>query len=160
MTGRTFAVLTCACLTWGLLPTAVAHDCYGGHHSGGCRDCDSAHHWPGRASSSAESTRDTAASAVMHTIEGRISEVIYLPGVTADSGMVEVRVFGAGKSTLVRLAPAGLLKQKQIALREGDALFVTGYIVSGMDSDFLVATGIRSGERRVTLRDSRGRLIP
>ncbi len=76
-----------------------------------------------------------------------------------DGGMVEARVLSGGGTTLVRLATVGFLKQRQLILREGDAVSITGYMVNGMEADLLVATEIRKGDQRVALRDSRGRLI-
>ena len=155
-----YTVLIAGFLFWGLLAVpAAAQHCSGGHHGNDCRDCDSDHHSYGRAPSARGGTGAGVMSAEVQTIEGKVSEIVYLPGVTSDGGMVEVRVFAAGKSTLARLAPVGLLKQKQLAVREGDSVFVTGYMVNGMEGDLLVATEIRQGDRRVTLRDSRGRLI-
>ncbi len=73
--------------------------------------------------------------------------------------MVEARVLVGGRTTQVQLAPVGLLKQSQLLLREGDTVSVTGFEVSGMDGDLLVATEIRKGDKRVVLRDTRGRPV-
>ena len=155
-----YAVLIAVFLLWGLLAVpAAAQHCSDGHHRTDCRDCDSDHHWYGRAPSARGVTGAGVMSAEAQAIEGKVAEIVYLPGLTSDGGMVEVRVIAAGKSTLVRLAPVGLLKQKQLAMREGDSIFVTGYMVNGMEGDLLVATEIRQGDRRVMLRDTRGRLI-
>ena len=93
----------------------------------------------------------------MRTAEGKITEVVYLPGTTADSGMVEVRLQSAGQNQLIRLAPVGLLKQSGLLLREGDTLIVKGFLVAGMEGDLLVATELRKGENALSLRDPRGR---
>jgi hypothetical protein len=71
--------------------------------------------------------------------------------------MIEARVVGGSGSTLVQLAPVGVLKQGQLVLREGDTVSVTGFEVNGMDGNLVVATEIRKGDKRVVLRDSRGR---
>jgi hypothetical protein len=73
--------------------------------------------------------------------------------------MVEARVLASGQATLVRLAPVDLLKQSQLVLREGDTVSVAGFEVSGMDGDLVVATEIRKGDKRVVLRDPRGRPV-
>jgi hypothetical protein len=73
--------------------------------------------------------------------------------------MVEVRVSAGAGATLVQLAPVGLLKQSQLVLREGDPVSVTGFEVNGMDGDLLVATEIHKGDKRVVLRDTRGRPV-
>jgi len=73
--------------------------------------------------------------------------------------MVEARVFASERTTLVRLAPVGLLKQSHLVLREGDTVSVTGFEVTGMQGDLLVAIEIRKGDQRVVLRDRRGRPV-
>jgi hypothetical protein len=73
--------------------------------------------------------------------------------------MVEARVVADARATLVRLAPVGLLKQSQLVLREGDTVSVTGFDVSEMDGDLVVAIEIRKGDKRVVLRDPRGRPV-
>jgi hypothetical protein len=95
----------------------------------------------------------------MRTAEGKITEVVYLPGTTADSGMVEVRLQSAGQNQLIRLAPVGLLKQSGLLLREGDTVIVKGFPVSGMEGDLLVATELHKGDKTVSLRDTRGRPV-
>lgn len=132
------------------VPPAVAHNCgHGDHDSDHC--WNSAHH--GRSASSAAAASNT------QTLEGKLAEIVYLPGATAESGMVEIRLQSAGQSRLVRLAPAGFLKQGGLHLREGDALTVIGFPVSAMEGDLLVATEIRQGDHRLALRDNRGRPI-
>jgi hypothetical protein len=148
------AIFVIAC--FGALP-AVAQGCgHHGHHCGDCDDCD--HHGysttqPSRSESWAPSTK----AAVTETTEGKIGEVIYLPGATEDSGMVEIRVQSVGQARVVRLAPTGFLKQGGLLLREGDAVKVKGFAVASMDGDILVATEITKGDKSLSLRDSRGR---
>ena len=93
----------------------------------------------------------------MRTAEGKITEVVYLPGATPDGGMVEVRLQSAGQSQLIRLAPVGFLKQSGLLLREGDTVIVKGFPVAGMEGDLLVATELHKGEKTLSLRDTRGR---
>jgi hypothetical protein len=93
----------------------------------------------------------------MRTAEGKITEVVYLPGATPDGGMVEVRLQSAGQSQLIRLAPVGFLKQSGLLLREGDTVIVKGFRVAGMEGDLLIATELRKGEKTLSLRDPRGR---
>jgi hypothetical protein len=90
-------------------------------------------------------------------VEGKIVEVIYLPGATVDKGMVEIRLQSSDQTKLIRLAPSGFLKQGGLSLREGDAVSVIGYAVAGMEGDLIVATEIHSGDRVLPLRDTRGR---
>jgi hypothetical protein len=140
-----------------LISPAAGHECWGGHHCGDGGYC-------GRYDS--RSTRQSQGSAspsyaapASKVVDGKISEIIYLPGPTADTAMVEARVFASGRAALVRLAPVGLLKQSQLALREGDTVSVTGFEVSGMEGDLVVATEIRKGDQRVVLRDPRGQPV-
>ena len=93
----------------------------------------------------------------LETVEGKITEVIYLPGATPSSGMVEIRILSANQVSLVRLAPSGYLKQGGLLLREGDAVTVKGYRVAAAEDDLLVATEIRNGTKQLTLRDANGR---
>jgi len=93
----------------------------------------------------------------MRAAEGKITEVVYLPGATPDSSMVEVRLQSAGQSQLVRLAPVGFLKQSGLLLTEGDTVTVKGYPVAGMEGDLLVATELHKGGKALSLRDPRGR---
>jgi hypothetical protein len=73
--------------------------------------------------------------------------------------MVEARVVASGRATMVHPASVGLLKQSELVLREGDTVSVTGFDVSGMDGDLVVATEIRKGDKRVVLRNPRGRPV-
>jgi hypothetical protein len=91
--------------------------------------------------------------------EGKITEIVYLPGTTPDSGMVEVRIQSAGQSQLIRLAPEGFLKQNALLLREGDTVMVKGFPIAGMDGDLMVATELHKGEKSLSLRDTQGRPV-
>lgn len=153
---RTLSVLAFGFLT----PLIFAHHC---HHHYDCDDCGCGggpcyrdHHASGGWNYGPPAAAPAAAG---QTLNGTISEIVYLPGATSDDGMVEAWIATSGQRVLVRLAPSGLLKQKRILLREGDAVSVTGYRVSAMEGDLVVATEVRKGAERVTLRDSRGRLI-
>jgi hypothetical protein len=134
---------------------AAGHDCgYYDHHHGDCWDCD--HQHQGRPWSR-QGWDSQGTVAAVRTVEGKIVEVIYLPGAATDTGMVEIRVQSSGLTKLIRLAPSGFLKQGGLSLREGDAVSLTGFAVTGMDGDLIVATEIRSGDRVLPLRDTRGR---
>jgi len=140
-----------------LISPAAGHDCWGGHHCSDGWDCD--HHGSRSALQSQGSVSPAYAATAPKVVDGKISEIIYLPGATADSAMVEARVIASAQVTLVRLAPVGLLKQSQLVLREGDTVSVTGFEVSGMDGDLIVAIEIRKADKRVVLRDPRGRPV-
>jgi hypothetical protein len=144
---------------------AYGHGC--GHRGGGghhCRDygCDGCGWWSGAArrfnppSRSGES-RWGSNPANAQTHEGPIGEIIYLPGATADTAMVELRLLSGSDTVLVRLGPAGFLKQNGLNLKEGDAIAVTGYRVSAADGELLVANEVGKQGKTVRLRDGRGR---
>ncbi len=144
---RILAILGICGLCW--LPAPVlAHGC--GHHedccghaawAGDCRGCG----WQNPQRQAAE------------TVEGKVVEVDYLPGATAGSGMVEIRVDAGGRTTAVRLGPAGFLSQNGVAVKEGDAVRVRGYRVTTGDGDMLVATEMAKGGKSLALRNSAGR---
>jgi hypothetical protein len=136
---------------------ATAHDCWGDRHCGDEWNCS--RHGSRGASQSQPSGSPSDAAPAPKVVNGRISEIIYLPGTTADSAMVEARVLTSTGDSLVRLAPVGLLKQGRLVLREGDTISVTGFEVAGMDGDLIVASEIRKGDTRVVLRDPRGRPV-
>jgi hypothetical protein len=93
----------------------------------------------------------------MGTAEGKITEVVYLPGATPDSGMVEIRLQSAGQSQLIRLAPVGFLKQSGLLLREGDTVSIKGFPIAGMERDLLVATELHKGDKTLSLCNTLGR---
>jgi hypothetical protein len=131
---------------------AVAHH-HGRHHIDDCCDRDH-HYWGGAANPGWTSIKPAP-----RTLDGTIAEIIYLPAVDSNGGMVEARLVSDTRSTLVRLAPVALLKKKGLVLREGDTISLTGYAVTSMEGELLVAVEIRKGEQRIALRDARGRLI-
>ena len=141
---------------WFASAPAEAHDCCHHNQYGDCTDCG--HHcYPSQ--STRAGTASNGVSPNIQNVEGKIAEVVYLPGATPDSGMVEVRVHTADQTKLVRLAPAGFLKQSGLHLREGDAVVVQGFAVTGMEGDLVVATEVRSGGAALSLRDVQGRPV-
>ncbi len=147
---RTLGVAVVLCGLGGL--TAAAQDC--GHHHHYYDDdwhCD--RHWR-----SGDTSGDSARyGGNTQTLHGRIAEIVYLPGVTPDSGMVELRLAESGQATRVQLAPVGFLKHSGILLKEGDAITVKGMVVSGFQGDLVVTVTLQSGDKSVALRDLRGR---
>lgn len=129
--------------------------CHHGHHSDDCWDCGyyALQNQPAGRSSAAPS----GTAATIRIVDGKIAEVVYLPGATSDTASVEIRLQASEQSRLVRLAPTGFLKGSGLLLREGDAVTVKGFAVSGMEGDLIVATEIRKGEKTVSLRDASGR---
>lgn len=134
---------------------AAAQCCHHGHH---CEDYDGCDHhcYSSSPSSRSDSWVPTTKTAASEAREGKVVEVIYLPGATEDSGMVEIRLQTAGQARVVQLAPSGFLKQGGLILREGDTVKIKGYPVASMDGDLLVATDIHKGDKSLSLRDSRG----
>lgn len=154
---RGFLAIMLITCWFGVVP-AAAHDCC--HHGQHDADCDDCNH---DCDHGAQSGRHCCAwtpsreATDMRTAVGKITEVIYLPGATSDSGMVEVRLQSVGKSQLIRLAPVGFLKQSGFLLREGETVTVVGFPVAGMEGDLLVATELHKGEKTLSLRDPQGR---
>lgn len=141
---------TVSLFCWFGIQTAGAHDCdhHGHYYQDDCHGYDRVYD---------HSYSSPSGTADLRTLEGRIGEVVYLPGPTPDSGMVEIRVVSGNQTTLVRLAPSGFLKQSGMTLREGESVTVKGFSVAGMEGDFVVATEIHEGGRVLNLRDARGR---
>ncbi len=152
MTG--FRLLGAAILA-GLISATPAAACDCGHCARGYDGC-----WGrgsgGRNGPPAGRWGSNGGAAASQTLDGKVAEVIYLPGADAGSAMVEIRVQAAGQPKLVRLAPVGFLKQSGAILREGDTVRVTGFAVSGMEGDVIVATELRQGDKALALRDARG----
>jgi hypothetical protein len=98
-------------------------------------------------------------AANFETLEGKIAEVIYLPGVNPAAGLVEVLVAAGGEQTLARLAPAGFLQQHEILLKEGEDISLTGYRVRTAEGDVIVATELRTAGATLPLRNPRGRAL-
>ncbi len=138
----------------GAVPAAARGCCRHYYGCDGCRD----HCRRGYAAPPSTAGPAQAGAAVNPlTVEGRITEVIYLPGAAAGSGMVEIRVQAAGPAKLVRLAPAGVLKRGGLHLREGDTVTLSGLPVGAMEGDLVVASTVRQGDVNLALRDAQGR---
>jgi hypothetical protein len=158
MKGRgVLAVILMTCW-FGVVP-AAAHDCcHHGQHSADSTDCNhDCDHGGAQGSRHCCDWTPSGAATDLRTADGKITEVVYLPGATTDSGMVEVRLQSAGQSQLIRLAPVGFLKQSGLLLREGDNVTVKGFPIAGMEGDLLVATELHKGEKALSLRDTHGR---
>ena len=133
---------------------AAAQGCGSHNHHADCSDCG--HHGQSAAPSQSRPA-PSGETANLQTVEGKVDEVVYLSGATADSGMVEIRVQTAGQTKVVRLAPAGFLKQGGLRLREGDAVAAKGFPVSGMEGDLILSTEVRQGGTTLALRNAQGR---
>ncbi len=142
---------------WFGVESAFAHDSchYGHHYDDGC--WSSNHNY--RSSNDRQSLGVVSpnATADRRMVEGKITELVYLPGATPESGMVEVRLQSGAGIALVRLAPAGYLRQSGMLLREGETITVKGFPVAGLEGDLIVATEIHQGDKSLNLRDGRGR---
>lgn len=149
---------------------AVAHA--GCHHGHGYRDCDGwgfgcegRSQWEARPAPGSRAALRSPAStpadptANFEALEGKIAEVIYLPGMNPAAGMVELLVATGEQPTLVRLAPAGFLERHTLLLKEGEDISLTGYRVRTADGDLIVAVQLRSDGQTVNLRNSRGRSL-
>ena len=140
---------------FGVAPL-IGHDCdHHAHHYDDCGDCD--HHYYSGPQARRQGWDSQGTTETLQTLQGKIVEVIYLPGSAADNGMVEIRVQSAGQTKLIRLAPSGFLKHGGWRCREGDAVSVTGFAVSGMEEELIVAIDVHVGDRVLSLRGPRGR---
>ena len=144
--------------------SAPGYDCCHHGHDGDCWGCDHSswdcdHHGPQARNRPLPESGRSGAPANLQTLEGRVVEVVYLPGAAADSGMVEIKVQSAGQATLVRLAPSGFLKRGGMLLQEGDTVMVKGFPVAGMEGDLIVAAEIQGRDKQLALRDARGRPV-
>ena len=137
------------------VPAAGHGCCQHDHHCDDCWDCG--HYSRQQAPPTRSFVEPSFATPTLQALEGKVTEVVYLPGATPDTGSVEIRLQSSGQSRLIRLAPAGFLKQSGLLLREGDTVMVKGFLVSGMEGDLIVATEVRKGEKTVSLRDTNGR---
>jgi hypothetical protein len=150
----TMILITC----WlGVLPAAARDCCHHEHDRAYGNDCNHDYDHEAQGSHHCYGWTPTAGAAEMRTADGKITEVVYLPGATPDSGKVEVRLQSAGQSQLIRLGPVGFLKRSGVLLREGDTISVKGFPIAGMEGDLLVATELHKGEKTLSLRDTRGR---
>ena len=140
------------------------HHAYGHHACDSCwgYGCDGCGPWarPAPRSQAAPGPQGygpAESASDFETLEGKIAEVIYLPGVSPAAGLVEVRVATGSEATLARLAPAGFLQQHKIQLKEGEAISLRGYRVRTEDGDVLVAIELRTDGQTLTLRNPSGR---
>lgn len=142
-------------ISWFQIPPANALQC--GHH--GCSDCygcadddhgGCGHHrsWMGRGNQGSHATDAS--------LEGKVIEVVYLPGATQETATVEARLPSDTEEILARLGPIGFLHSKELDLREGDTISVSGYWVSSGTDRILVARKVARANRSVELRDEWG----
>jgi len=95
----------------------------------------------------------------LETIEGRIAKIINRTRHGEAGGMVDVRLHHDTQVTLIRLAPAAYLREKDFSLRKGEELSVTGYRMTTVDGKLFVAEEVRKGKRSLRLRDSPGKPV-
>ena len=95
--------------------------------------------------------------ATVQSHEGKVVEVVYLPGSTKATAMMEIRLMVGTEHIQARLGPTGFLKQNQMDVHEGDTVSVAGYWVTTGDGEILVANRVTKQGRAVQLRDEWGR---
>jgi len=142
------------CSWFGVVTAAGQGCCHHNHHYDDCWDWGDCWHHGSPASRQLRGSSSSTAN--VQTVEGKIAEVVYLPGPTAGSSMVEIRLQSGGQTNLIRLAPSGFLKESDLVLREGDTVTVKGFAVAAMEGDLIVATEVHKGDKSVPLRDTRG----
>jgi hypothetical protein len=158
---KVIAKLGLILLFWSLYLTPVSAHC-GGHHgdcccSGNdmrtCADCT----WRNTPPCQSGHFVPPASVQNLETLKGKVAEVNYLPGASAQTAMVEIRLQSDAQTTPVRLGPTGFLNRNGLGLKEGDMIQVRGYRVSANDVEFLVATEIEKNGKNLALRNDRGR---
>jgi len=141
----------------GLAGPALAHNCCCHRdHEYGCYGCD---HYVQPPSQTGPQSRNSGPSnwvANLKTVEGKIVEVVYLPGATPETGVVDVRILTGAGANLIRLAPSGFLKQGGLHLQEGDSVVIKAFPVDGMNGETMVATEVQGNGVNVRLRGSSG----
>jgi hypothetical protein len=141
----------------------LAYQC-GHHHCGNDGDCyDDDCHGCGHHSSysrravSPDEGRSARVRAPEQSREGKVVEVVYLPGSTKDTAMVEIRLMVGTERIQARLGPTGFLKQNQMDVHEGDTVSLTGYWVTAGDGEMLVVNRVTKQGKMLQLRDGWGR---
>ena len=133
---------------------ATAHQC-SHHRSDACTGC-SADCYSG-CNHYGVAARQGAIRAAEDTREGKVSEVIYLPGRTRDAAMVQIKLAAGTDQILIRLGPVGFLSNNDVNVREGDSIRVDGYWVTTAEGDLLVAMQLTRNGKTVRLRSDFGR---
>ena len=82
------------------IPATGQGCCHHDHHCDDCWDCG---HYSRQIHRRAGDS--SPAPPLLQTMEGKIAEVVYLPGATADTGLVEIRLQSSGQSKLIRSRP-------------------------------------------------------
>lgn len=137
---------------WGHCGHHDLHDCDCRDSSAPCSPCRDL-------SSSRRQNQDALPSVTAQpakSVEGKVVEVVYLPGASSETAMVEVWLLAAKERTLVRIGAAGFLKQNKFSLKEGDTLAVKGYTVATAERDVVVAVEMRKGNQTLVLRNEQG----
>ena len=101
-------------------------------------------------------SRTSNPAANLKTVTGKILEIMYLPGDSPDTGMVDLRIQTSAGPGLVRLAPSGFLKHGGLRVQEGDSVTFKVFTVTGMAGDVMVATEIQRKGTELRLRGSSG----
>ena len=132
---------------------SVAH-C--GHH-GDCSGCDDCGHCYGSSVRRAPESPVDSRVGRLQSLQGKVVETVYLPGVTPLDAIVEVRLRDGANTSVVRLGPTGFLKNSGLAVKEGDTINVSGYTVAAADGDLFIAEECTKDGKTVRLRSARGR---
>lgn len=141
------AILTMA----GMAATPAFPHC--GHHN----DCDGSGDGCCHPMMQRSRGANAGVRAAEQSLAGKVVEVIYLPGASEDTGMVEARLMAGTQAVTARLGPSGFLHQNQMDIREGDTITVTGYRVAAGGRETVVATEMVKDGKTIRLRDAWGR---
>ena len=92
----------------------------------------------------------------VQTLSGQITAVDSIPSPRGLGGGLHVQLKAADKSYDVHLGPRTFLEGKSLTLAVGDAMSVTGSVVTFNDAPAMLAASITKGTVTVALRDSTG----
>ncbi|HTP34782.1 MAG TPA: hypothetical protein VMJ75_21535 [Candidatus Acidoferrales bacterium] len=149
-------VVIAALVSCGIAGPLLAHGCCHHDDERGCPGCVHCGASGCRTSPLAGASTPSDWAASLKTMDGKVVEVLYLPGATPDTAMVDIRVQAGAVARLVRLAPSGFLRQGGLRLQEGDAVSISAFPVAGMNGDVLVAAEVRAKGVNLRLRGPAG----
>ena len=119
---KTRGVLAIILITcwFGVVP-AAAHDCcHHDQHYADCNDCNhDCDHGGAQGSRHCCDWTPSGGATDLRTAEGKITEVVYLPGATPDGGMVEVRLQSAGQIPTDPPCAGGIPETERSAFERG-----------------------------------------
>ena len=103
---RRLGIIGAISLCWFGVTPATGHECdHRNHHDETCWDCNQTRRPLPSAGRQSKGRGPSNGTADVRSLEGKVTEIIYLPGSTLNNGMVEIRIQSEGKNERIRLAP-------------------------------------------------------